>query len=202
MTRLRTSPALLLAWSAAAANAAAAQSAGVEGTYEIWLCRVACPVADTATAPVAGYLVLSEDTLSRGPITPDAWAEMLDESSFLLIDRRSYRQLAPNACFALRSRTAQVSLLAGIIPFGLTRWSSEGDKIQVQLYASPDAFYTLTAQVSGDRLLGGSREYGFIGEAFDQQLGPVHGRRIGPPDVGRCGPGATRGGDGTPLRPG
>lgn len=77
-------------------------------------------------------------------------------------------------------------MMAGIIPVGITSWRARGDTVTVTLYASPDAFYTLKALAKGGALLGSGRESGFIGTAFDEHRGEVHGIRIGAADVTKC----------------
>jgi len=76
--------------------------------------------------------------------------------------------------------------MAGIIPAAITTWTTSGDTVQVELYASPDAHYTLTALVKDGRLVGAGRESGFIGGPFDHGKGPAHGVRLGDADVTRC----------------
>jgi len=146
------------------------------GTYAVWLCDSACAVSDTAAAPVAGYLVLSE-----AAIPPESFANgTLGKSLFLRTNNP-----IPNACFTLEQRRRD-ALFAGIIPAAVTTWSRRGDSLSVLLYASPDAFYTLDAIVKDGYLLGVGREAGFIGASFDEQRGPVHGIRIGSVDLTRC----------------
>ena len=162
-----------------------AQAAPVAGTYAVWLCKDACTVADTARAAVMGYLVLADGTLAMDSIADDVRASLLDESEILRWSSKDGVS-APNACFAFTRGTQSRALLAGIIPAALTRWEHRGDTIQVRLYASPDAAYTLRAMVRDGTLLGAGRESGYIGRAFDEKTGPVHGIRVGPPDARRC----------------
>jgi hypothetical protein len=65
-------------------------------------------------------------------------------------------------------------------------WTQRGDTVRVLLYASPDAFYHLTAKARDGLLVGLGRQSGFIGTEFDNPGGDVHGVRIGPADVRRC----------------
>lgn len=168
---------LLLTLSALATACASSRSAHpMAGTYSVWLCAAECAVRDTANAPVAGYLVLSESSFP-----PKSFSNAsLRESLFL----RS-KNAVPNACFRLEQRERN-KLLAGIIPAGVTTWSVRGDTASVLLYASPDAFFTLHAIVKEGYLLGFGRESGFIGASFDERTGPAHGVRIGDADVTQC----------------
>lgn len=163
------------------------RSAPVAGTYAVWLCTDACGTADTARAPVAGYLVLGDGPLSLEPLDADARKRLLNESAFFLWspDRG---ERAGNACFSLSPRADRSGMLAGITRASVTAWESRGDTIEVGLYASPDAFYTLRAIVREGRLVGSGRESGYIGRPFDNESGTVHGIRVGPPDVTRCTP--------------
>jgi hypothetical protein len=151
----------------------------VAGTYAIWLCKDACAARDTAAAAVAGYLVLSETPLSQDAFS----AKIIDASMFF-----ERREVGPNACFRLDQRQ-RGGLMAGIIPAAITNWSARGDTVEVQLYASPDASYSLRALVKDGRLLGVGRQSGFIGGPFDQATGPAHGVRLGAADVTRCSSG-------------
>jgi hypothetical protein len=150
----------------------------VTGTYAVWLCKNACAARDTAGADVAGYLVLSGTPLR---LRQDAFAaKIIDASMFF------YRgDQKPNACFRLDARKGS-RLMAGIIPAAITNWSTHGDTVQVQLYASPDASYNLRALVKDGHLLGLGEESGFIGGSFDHITGPAHGVRLGPADATRC----------------
>ena len=157
--------------------AAARPTAAADGTYAVWICPDGCGPADTAAAPVAGVLVLSPKPI------PDAElpAEVRRASMFLLSSTS-----AATACFRLTTRSAQRSTFAGSIPRGATTWTQHGDTVRVLLYASPDAFYTLTALVQDGRLVGLGRESGFVGAAFDDPAGAARGLRTGPADVRQC----------------
>jgi hypothetical protein len=150
----------------------------VAGTYAVWFCADACAARDTASASVTGYLVLSDTALSRDAFS----AQIIDDSMFLGRGRETV-----NACFRLETRPGKRGLMmAGIIPAAVTNWTSSGDTVEVQLYASPDAGYTLRALVKDGRLLGAGREAGFIGGPFDEGKGPAHGVRVGDADVTWC----------------
>jgi hypothetical protein len=157
------------------------------GTYAVWLCRGECTVSDTSAAPVAGYLVLGEDTLRTSVFSEETRRQLRDWSGFLTFEFRR-GNLPPNACFSLRRRTSNVGLMAGIIPAGFTLWRMNGGVLSVDLYASPDAAYTLSASVDGNALLGVGRDHGVIGQPFDRQVGTAHGVRVGPPDPTVCEP--------------
>jgi hypothetical protein len=155
----------------------------VAGTYAVWICADACAVQDTAAAPVAGYLVLSDKALNR-----DAFSDEIVRGSMFFGLSASER--AKPACFRLETRPGiPRSLMAGIIPAAITSWTTSGDTVQVDLYASPDAGYTLRALVKDGRLTGVGRESGFIGGSFDRGTGPAHGVRVGDADVTRCSSG-------------
>ena len=150
----------------------------VSGTYALWLCSDACAARDTADAAVTtGYLVLSDTVLSRDGFP----AEIIDHSMFFRVDGGR-----ANACFRLEQRRGKPEVMAGIIPAAITSWTTSGDTVKVQLYASPDASYTLRAVLKDGRLLGVGRESGFIGSDFDKATGPAHGVRVGNADVNRC----------------
>lgn len=170
-----------LLWVLLAILPASLQAQGVPGSYAIWLCKESCSVEDTASAPVAGYLVLFDGPVPLDALAPEVTHRLVDRSEFLLMPN-----LTPTACFALRRRTSKVEITAGIIPQGLTSWSMIGDTLLVKLYASPDASYRLRAVVQSGRLLGVGRESGFITTSFDKPMGPAHGVRLGPPDIGHC----------------
>jgi hypothetical protein len=149
----------------------------LHGTYAVWICAQGCALADTASAPVAGFLVLNQL-----PLPLDGFSEeMLEESLFFLRPGET-----ATACFHLMNRVKGRSSLAGIQPRAATRWTQRGDTVRVLLFASPDAFYHLTAVVRDGRLVGSGRESGFVGMEFDNPGGEVHGVRIGPADVRRC----------------
>ena len=107
-------------------------------------------------------------------------AEMRERSTFMLPVTEP-----ATACFSLEQRV-RGSSMAGIIPRGATRWTQRGDTVSLLLYASPDASYRLTAVVRGNRLEGLGRGSGFVGTAFSEPGGDVHGVRIGPADVRWC----------------
>jgi hypothetical protein len=147
------------------------------GTYALWICPKGCARADTASAAVAGVLVLSQS-----PITLDALPlELRRESAlYLMPDHES------NACFNLKRRGDTISSMAGIQPRAATKWSQRGDTITVLLYQSPDASFRLTAVIDGNTLRGLGRESGFIMQEFDNAAGDAHGVRVGAADVRRC----------------
>lgn len=157
-----------------------AHAQGPTGTYAMWLCRGTCSIADTATAPVAGILVLFDAPVAIDTLKFPEFRKALFDSIFLLRPGSS-----PNACFRLTRRTAKPQLMAGIFPVGFTHWATRGDSIAVLLFASPDAFSTVSGRILDGRLTGGDRE---DINGRDRVGGDVHGLRLGPPDLQHCRP--------------
>lgn len=171
----------LLALAVLPASLASQAPSRLSGTYALWLCEKTCTAADTSNAEVSGFLVLDDFGLDLARIPLKARYK-IRESSYALVESREI-----NACFSLRRRDPKrLTMMAGIIPEGLTTWTRKGDTLNVGLYASPDAFYTLHAAIGHDRLSGNGYDSGFIGDFFSKSSGVPFAIRIGPPDVGKC----------------
>lgn len=163
-----------------------AQAPSAAGTYAVWFCATTCEAADTAAAPVKGYLALFEDTLLASVLPEAARSELANRSRRLLFITPAIGSVSPNACFAVEGTDSSFWFLQSSAPGALTVWGRPDDSIEVRLSASPDALHTLTATVEGERLQGVVRFHGIIGQSFDHEVASVHGFRVGPPDVNRC----------------
>ncbi len=97
------------------------------------------------------------------------------------------RGATANACFSLPIRPTSVDgreLYAGINRRGVTQWSQAGKEIEVPLYRSPDASYTLVGTVK-DRVYSGRGAQGNCcgGESPTTYFRVV---RVGDADIATC----------------
>lgn len=160
-------------------SARAADLPPVAGTYEISICRDACPATGDENVLVKGHLVLFPAQLNDGDL---ARLEAAHVSS-------SHVQ-QPNGCFTLQKLPGRTYKgYAGIDEAGLTTWSIEGNELLFALYRSPDAGYKVTAQRSTTGFAGTGKSWG-AGVAAPQAPGPedVVARRIGDADMKHCEP--------------
>lgn len=153
----------------------------IPGTYRLKICAGVCEVDDTARTVAEGHIVLFESPGFLSTL-PDSSREELTRGSYI-------RQPgAANACFSIPRRPAQVEgreLYAGIDPRGVTHWSDVDGRIQIRIYQSPDAHYTLDGHLEGDHLAGDGRQGICCG------YGPApetrfFAERVGPPDPQVC----------------
>jgi len=149
------------------------------GTYALRICASDCSANDSSENLNAGFIVLSDRPLDLKHIPFAARFRIRD------VRDDSIRDQPANACFSLaKKRPAKV--MAGIIPNAVTRWSVSHDTVDVLLYASPDAFYSLRGMLVKDTLIGVGTESGYIGGFFNNPAGTIQAVRTGPPDISKC----------------
>jgi hypothetical protein len=156
-------------------------AASVSGTYDILVCKGACGFDTLENVVVRGFLILEAQPF-QPPNAPERPFEVFGARNLLL------RMAGPtNACFVLetleRNRT-----YAGLIPVGFTSWSSDGDTVIIQLYASPDAGHTVTVTLSAQGFRGTGTSSGGGGGAPPLWWQPdlIVGRRTGPANTSTC----------------
>ena len=154
----------------------------VVGTYELQVCRLACPAnADRATGRVVGatlrrgYLILSD--------TPTGFEQRRDSIGILL---GGFIRPPSNGCYKLDIVRADLPSYAYTL--GGTHWEldSSGTRIDFGLYDSPDAGYGVSATVRDGTLRGTGESWGAGAAAVDYPADVIEGRRVGPADLGLC----------------
>ena len=164
-------------------------AAQVGGTYQIQICRTECDPARADTM-VRGILVLEDHPFALASLSDGARAFLENRAPYLLSRSREDgdgRDGSPylNACFVIEA-THHAPTDAGIERAAATEWSRDSTgAIRMRLYQSPDDGYGIRFVVEGDRLKGTGQSWS---AEHDGGSRPefVSGRRIGPPDRGRC----------------
>lgn len=152
----------------------------VPGTYELRVCRLACP-PDSASKHVVGatlrrgYLVLSEQSTG--------FEDRKDSVGILL---SGFMRAPINGCYTLDILRADLPSYAYTL--GGTHWEvdSSGTTIQFGLYSSPDAGYGVNATLRNGALTGKGESYGAGAAAVDYPPDVIEGHRVGPPNVSLC----------------
>jgi len=179
--RLATAILLVLAHPALArAQGAAARPTLASGTYDLTLCYPSC---DRRGAIVGmGILVIQEDTL----VFPFdlATQKRLRDASIWRVGRS-----APTACFLVRAQDVVHGreFYPSITPAGLTSVVPTAAGLEIGLYRSPDAAFTIEVRrATSEHFLGVGRQRDWTGHRW--KAGEVEGRRVGAPDPQRCHP--------------
>lgn len=154
------------------------------GTYRVWLCPIACGVADSSRAISSALLVLLDDATAA----TDTARTALNALPSIL--RKGATAPRPNACFRVLSRTARVreeELFFGIQPIGATRWQHDSTGgFTLRVYASPDAGYTLRWTNGGPLMAGEGWSYGWQGQVRDHRNAFFAASRIGAASITQC----------------
>ena len=139
------------------------------GAYELMICAGPCSFAAPTNVIVQGVLVLVPGTFTASE------RQVLDAHNARSV---YYTYEEPNACFALHSLREGVTY-AGIIPLGISTWSRSGNEVWTRLYASADAWYDMTVQLTGETFSGQGVSSGVGAAEVHGKPDVVLGRRIG-----------------------
>jgi hypothetical protein len=159
-----------------AADVLVGQAPSRAGTYRIVVCKVGrCGFGDTAAIKTSGTLVLSDTQFvpRQFPDTARKWFEFgMDH---------------PNACYVMTPPRRGSETFAGARRVGLTRWTARSpDRIDVFLYASPDAWHAFSGIVAGDTIRGRGSSWGAGAAEVKWLPDSVVAVRTGPADPTLC----------------
>jgi hypothetical protein len=117
------------------AHAADMSPESIAGTYEVLICKDACPSWGSKGVLAKGRLVLFAQRLTPQEIEQVTAANV-----------SSMRTQRPNGCFGLEKKDSSYQGYAGIEKAGLTEWSVGDVGLSFLLYRSPDAGYRVDAE--------------------------------------------------------
>lgn len=152
----------------------------VAGTYNLRVCRMACPPPG-ATSPAQGALLRRETLiLTSGPTGFDA---RRDSVGLLL---SGFFRGPGNGCYTLAIMREDLPSYAYTL--GRTHWELDSTRrmITFSLFSSPDAGYGVRATLRDGVLRGEGESSGAGAAAVDYPVDVVEGERVGPPDLTPC----------------
>lgn len=160
----------------------AVEGQGLSGTYRLMVCSGPCEPGDTSRVVAEGHLVLFESADFLGTLPDSAREKLTRRSIFYLASK------VANACFSIPRRQPEVGgreLYAGIHPRGVTNWTQVEGRVQIRIYQSPDAHYTLEGRAEGTDLIGEGRQAICCGYGPPPETSFL-AQRIGAPDPQVC----------------
>jgi hypothetical protein len=146
-----------------------ANAPGPAGAFELLICKGTCSFSERSNVVAQGVLVMVPTALAPSE------RSALRKRGF---ERVHWGDQPPNACFVLdtvvRDRT-----FAGLVRTGIASWSLRGSSLTIGLYSSPDAGYSATIRLIGDRLEGDGTSWGGAEDEPNSGQDTLVGRRVG-----------------------
>jgi hypothetical protein len=162
----------LCAWLAMTLIAGAAQPAvskdqGISGTYELLICKGPCSFTERGNVLRTAVIVIFNRAMGRKEV------ERIDSAY------HDFRNDPAKACYVLTYPNRQTS--------GVTSWTRSGQTLSFSLMRSPDSWYSVRVERTGD-LLKGTGNFWSAGVAPPPGYAPdtIVGRRRGPADISAC----------------
>ena len=154
--------------------------ASVPGTYDIRVCRMACPPDSASPLSQGALLRRGILVLTGGPTGFDG---RRDSVGILL---SGFFPKPGNGCYKLAIVREDPPSYAYTL--GGTHWQidSTGRAIDFSLFNSPDAGYGVHATLVNGVLHAKGESWGAGAAAVDYPPDVVQGRRVGPPDLAPC----------------
>ena len=168
--------ALAISGSIAASDTSTSADTCLSGAYSLQICRGPCASKTKAKVLARGLVVLM----------PAPFDEKVHDVPGATRFGYGYSFIGEtNGCFVLK-RTENAETYAGLIPAGWTRWSGSPDGFIFDLYASPDAWYTVHAELIRDGFTGKGTSTGGSEDGPGWPKDHISATRIGRATLDQC----------------
>ena len=154
--------------------------AAVPGTYELRVCRLACPSDSAGARPIGAVLRRGRLVLTAGS---NSFEGRSDSIGIML---GGFIRSPVNGCYVLDIVRADVPSYA--FTLGGTHWELDpaGREVKFSLYNSPDAGYAVRATLNDGVLRGVGESWGVGAAEVDYPPDVIEGHRVSEADVSPC----------------
>jgi hypothetical protein len=161
----------VMAMMAGAAHSAQSKVRGIAGTYDLLICKGECSFSERSNVVRTAVVVIFDHEMRREEV------ERID-ATYL-----NFRYDKAKACYMLAYPNRQTS--------GVTSWTLDGKTLSFSLMHSPDSWYSVRVERTGD-MLRGTGNFWTAGVAPPPGYAPdrILGKRRGPADISICKAGA------------